>query len=122
MTGPRYAFSAVAVTRSYSPHLGAMSTEQVTKTSGAIALTSALTRFSCAGLRKDHRKQIAIACTPSAMRARMASSASFSFNATTTSPKQSTRSETPRIRRLGTMGTGFEVSGKCTTLRISRPP
>src|SRR5438105_10313596 len=29
MTGPRYAFNAVAVTRSYSPHFGAMSTEQV---------------------------------------------------------------------------------------------
>ena len=112
----------MAVTRSYSPHFGAMSTEQVTKTSLRFSRTSAFTRCSCAGLRNDHRKQIAIACTPSAISSRIAASASFSFRETTISPKQSTRSETPRIRRLGTIGCGFEVSGKCTTLRMSRPP
>ena len=37
------------------------------------------------------------------------------FRATTTFPKQSTRSETPRMRRLGTMGVGFRLSGMCTT-------
>ena len=110
--------SAVAVTRSYSPHLGAMSTEQVTNTSFAISFT----RFSCAGLRNDQRKQIAIASTPSSRSWRIAASASRSFSATTISPKQSTRSEMPRIRRLGTIGAGFCVSGKCTTLRMSRPP
>ena len=62
-----------------------------------------------------------MASTPSATSSRIAASACASFRDTTTSPKQSTRSDTPRIRRLGTIGTGFEVSGKCTTLRMSRP-
>src|SRR5437870_2916422 len=106
MTGPRYAFNAVAVTRSYSPHFGAMSTEQVTNTSGAIRSTICLSfnscfelklkqmveriapdvfvtcsvdiapkwGNSCFELRNDHRKQIAIACTPSATSSRIAAS------------------------------------------------
>ena len=37
---------------------------------------------SCTGFRNDHRKQIAIACTPSATRRRIAASASFSFSGT----------------------------------------
>ena len=99
-----------------------MSKDVVTNTSGASSWTIALTRFSWAGLRKDQRKQMAIASTPCATRSRIAPSASRSFSATTISPKQSTRSDTPRIKRLGTIGAGFEVSGKCTTLRMSRPP
>jgi len=33
-----------------------------------------------------------------------------------------TRSETPATRRFGTIGSGFWLSGKCTTWRTSRPP
>src|SRR2546422_8564854 len=76
-----------------------MSTEQVTKTTFEICSTISRTRNSCAGFLNDQRKQMAIACTPSASRLRIAASASVSFSETTISPKQSTRSETPRIRR-----------------------
>ena len=79
------------------------------------------TRRSCAGSRNDHRKQIAIASTSSARSSRTACSACPSFRGTTTSPKQSTRSETPRMRRFGTIGVGFRLSGMCTTWRTSRP-
>src|SRR2546425_8543108 len=109
MIGPREALRAVAVTRSYSPHFGAMSTEQVTKTSFEMFSTRVLTLCSCAGFLNDQRKQMAIACTPSASRLRIAASASVSFSETTISPKQYIRSETPRIRRFGTIGAGFEV-------------
>ena len=120
MTGPMYAFSTVAVTRSYSPHLGAMSIEHETNTLGAIRRTISRTRRSCAPWRNDQRKQIAIASQPSATSLRIAASASASFSGTTTSPKQSTRSETPWTRRLGTIGSGFWLSGKWTTLPMSR--
>jgi hypothetical protein len=49
MTGPMYAFSTVAVVRSYSPHFGAMSIEQETNTSGAMRRTSSRTRCSWPG-------------------------------------------------------------------------
>ncbi len=110
----------MAVVRSYSPHLGAMSMEQDTNTPGAMRFTISATRRSCAGLRKDHRKQIAMASQPSASSSRIAVSASTSFSGTITSPKQSMRSEIPLIRRLGTIGSGFWLSGKCTTLAMSR--
>ena len=77
---------------------------------------------SCSGWRKDHRKQMAMASTPSPTRRRIAASASASLSGTTTVPKQSTRSDTPATRRFGTIGSGFWLSGKCTTRRTSRPP
>ena len=64
---------------------------------------------------------MAMASTSSASSSRMVCPACASFSATTTFPKQSTRSETPRISRLGTMGVGFRLSGMCTTWRTSRP-
>src|SRR6266545_1802359 len=115
-----YAFSAVAVTRSYSPHLGAMSVEQQTNRFGAIFPIISFTRCSCRGYLNDHRKHTPIASTPASTRRPIADSASDSFRGTTTSPKQSTRSDTPSIRRFGTIGTGFWLEGKWTTLAMSR--
>ncbi len=115
-----YAFSAVAVVRSYSPHLGAMSIEQDTKRCGAKLWIIAFKRCSCTGFLNDHRKHTAIASTPWDTSRRIAASASDSFSGTTTSPKQSTRSDTPSIRRFGTIGEGFWLEGKCTTLAMSR--
>src|SRR5262245_66113995 len=115
-----YAFSAVAVVRSYSPHLGAMSIEQDTNTRGARSRIISFRRLSCDGFLNDHRKHTAIASTPCETSRLIADSASDSLSGTTTSPKQSTRSETPSIRRLGTTGAGFWLEGKCTTFAISR--
>ena len=65
---------------------------------------------------------MAIASTPFSRSRRIAASASSSLSGTTTLPKQSTRSETPSMSRLGTIGSGLRLSGKCTTCRTSRPP
>ena len=115
-----YALSAVAVMRSYSPHFGAMSTEQDANTCGAKSRIISFTRNSCCECLNDQSKQTAIASTFCSTRRRIASRASVSLSGTTTSPKQSTRSDTPSIKRFGTIGSGFWLSGKCTTLRISR--
>ena len=93
----------------------------MTNRSGAMACAIAFTRRSWPGARKDHRKQIASASTPSAISRRIACAASSSFSATTTLPKQSTRSDTPSIRYFGTMGSGLRLSGMWTTRRMSRP-
>src|SRR5438445_547767 len=77
-------------------------------------------RCSCRAYLNDQRKHTPIASTPASTRRLIAVSASDSFNGTTTSPKQSTRSDTPSIKRFGTMGTGFWLEGKWTTLAISR--
>src|SRR5947207_3791905 len=106
--------------RSYSPHLGAMSTEHEMNRCGARSRIISFTRNSCRGCLNDQRKQTPIAATSCPTRRRIASSDSVSLSGTTTSPKQSTRSETPSMKRFGTIGTGFRLSGKCTTLRISR--
>src|SRR2546421_2940969 len=98
--------------RSYSPHLGAISVEQETNRFGATLRIISFTRCSCSGYLNDQRKQTPIASTPASTRRSIAVAASDSFKGTTTSPKQSTRSETPSIRRLGTMGTGFWLEGK----------
>jgi len=108
------------VTRSYSPHFGAISTEQETKSEGARSRIIRLTRNSCSGRLNDHRKHTPIASTPAATSRLIADSTCASLSGTTTSPKQSTRSATPSISRFGTIGSGFALSGKCTTLRISR--
>src|SRR5713101_297325 len=97
------------------------SIEQVTKTDGARRCTSSFTWVSCWAFLNDQRKQTAMASTPCATRSKIAASVSAKLSGETTSPKQSTRSETPRMNRFGTIGAGFDVSGKCTTLRISRP-
>src|SRR6266480_2912681 len=106
--------------RSYSPHFGAMSTEHETNTWGARSRIISFTRNSCCEYLNDQRKQTAIAWTSWATRRWMASTTFASLSGTTTSPKQSTRSDTPSIRRFGTIGTGFWLSGKCTTLRMWR--
>src|SRR2546421_4544520 len=106
--------------RSYSPHLGAISVEQETNRFGATLRIISFTRCSCRGYLNDQRKHTPIASTPASTRRSIAVAASDSFKGTTTSPKQSTRSETPSIRRLGTMGTGFWLEGKWTTLAMSR--
>src|SRR5262245_46610350 len=97
-----------------------MSVEQDTKRCGEMSRIIAFRRRSWAGFLNDQRKQTAIASTPSATSRLIAASASFSFSGTTTSPKQSTRSDTPSIRRLGTIGEGFWLDGKCTTFAMSR--
>ena len=58
---PRYALMTVAAVRSYSPQRGTRSTEQQTKTPGAMRSTIAFTRRSCSGRLNDQRKQIAMA-------------------------------------------------------------
>src|SRR5258705_13380434 len=106
--------------RSYSPHLGAISVEQETNRFGAIFAIISFTRCSCRGYLNDQRKQTPIASTPASTRRAIADSASDSFKGTTTSPKQSTRSDTPSIRRFGTMGRGFWLGGKWTSLAMLR--
>ncbi len=108
------------MTRSYSPHLGAISVEQETNRFGAIFRIISFTSCSCRGYLNDQRKQTPIASAPCSTSRRIAASAWDSLSGTTTSPKQSTRSDTPSIRRFGTIGTGFWLEGKWTTLAMSR--
>ena len=113
--------SATAAVRSYSPHLGTSSDEQVTKRSGRDALDHRLDPLLVLGREEgpeeaDRERLHAVRDQPA-----IACSASSSFSSTTTLPKQSTRSDTPSIRYLGTMGSGLLLSGMWTTRRMSRP-
>ena len=88
-----------------------------------VRCTISSTRSSCAGFRNDHRKQIAIA---SHAFVEQLADRRFGFGLVQRRPR-SRRSSRRAPRRRGSgawarSATGFEVSGKCTTLRMSRPP
>src|SRR6266446_4100717 len=97
-----------------------MSVEQETNTLGAIFRIISFTRCACRGYLNDHRKHTPIASAPASTRRLIAVSASDSFNGTTTSPKQSTRSDTPSMKRLGKIGTGCWNEIKWNSLAILR--
>ncbi len=102
----------MATKRSYSPTDFEISLEIVTKVSGARSRTISRARRSWASLRTDQRKAIAIVSTPASTSASAAAATASSSSSTTTSPSESTRSATPKVRSIGTSGSGLRVSAK----------
>ena len=91
----------VVALRANSRIRGLISLDSATNTSGSCSATSSRSRRSCAGLRKDHSRETAIARIPSSSSDRIAARAWSSSSATMTVPSRSTRSVTSRACRLG---------------------